>query len=333
LSYNYCEVFRQLLRIVEEDPVLREGFEKTIKPLLIDLRRASLEELIFRFVYTIVDQRRGVEEVVIPIWFAFRITGLDLNSLQRLNVDEVEEIFACLLQEYGHEQYYTQKDYDNLARELGTSIVSRASAIAKALQILLNFKEYSKKLVGVALDFAEFIRKYYKDLVINACLRRKFLNLFKLVGEKSLDFFLRDLYTEVTDIEAVPFPVDVHVAETSQLLGLYFTDDEIKTIVQGDFSPVFPLSDREKYAPEIKSRIVEKAEKCGYKPDDVKNLNRSLFLVGKYYCSQNKCNSQNRNKYSKCPVSKYCFLQQLLRIDPNKAQRFLHKILCGEQSE
>jgi len=324
LSYNYCVIFQQLLKIVEEDAVLREGFEKTIKPLLVDLKRADPEELIFRFIYTIIDQRRDVEEVVIPVWFTFRMTGLDLNNLQRLDVDKVEEIFACLLQEYGHEQYYTQNDYNNIAQELGKSIPSRAYAIAEALRILLNFKEHSKKLVGETLDFTEFIRKYYEDLVINAHLRRKFLSLFEFVGEKSLDFFLRDLHTEVRDMRAVPFPVDVHVAETSQLLGLYFTDDEVRRIIQGDFSAVFPLSDREEYASEIKRRIVEKAEKCGYKPEDVKDLNRSLFLVGKYYCSQGKCDV--------CPVSRYCFLQQLLRKDPSRAREFLRKIR-GERCE
>jgi len=320
---NRCRPLRLVLNTLECDERLKYGFKKTIEPILLDLRRATLEELAYRLAYTIVDQRRDVENVIIPIWFTFRLSGISLEEIRDLGKGFLEEVFACLLREYGHEGHFPQNDLNKISKELGRGKqTSRASAVAEALFNLSIFEKISAKLVGRKLDFKSFIKKYYGHLTTNnkdnKVLRARFARSFKLLGSKSLDFFLRDVIPNYNDIKLIPMPVDVHVAATSQLLGLYFYEEELEEICRGRLDLAFNVSHRANFTEEVARRLKELAKRCGLNSDQALKISRALFLLGAYYCSERKCHD--------CPVKKECFYQRLLKADFQLATKFRERI-------
>jgi len=314
-----CHLLRLVLNTLECDEHLKYGFKKTIEPILLDLRRANLEELVYRLAYTIVDQRRDVEDVVIPIWFTFRLCGISLEEIRDLGEGFLEEVFACLLREYGHEGHLPQNDLNEISEELGRGKqTSRAMAVAEALFNLSIFEKISAKLVGRKLDLKSFIEKYYGHLMTDKVLRARFIRSFKLLGSKSLEFFLRDIIPNYNDIELIPMPVDVHVAATSQLLGLYFYEEELEEICRGRLDRAFNVSYRAIFTKEVAGRLKELAKRCGLNSDQALKTSRALFLLGAYYCSERKCHD--------CPVKKECFYQLLLKADFRLASKFRERI-------
>ena len=158
----------------------------------------------------------------------------------------------------------------------------------------------------------------FDRLMLDAGLREKFVDLFEMFGIKSLEFFLRDVGFGVVDFDTAPVPVDVHVASSCQLLGLYYSDEELESILQGDLSVVFSSSERERFAGRVGLRLRGLVKECGLDVDGVLRVSQGLFLVGSCYCSERGCGV--------CPLRDVCFYQFLLRFDADLAERFRIRI-------
>ena len=89
---------------------ITEGYKTKIEPRLIKKEENGHFEpnkLLKRFIYTIVDQQRDVESVVIPIWNTLHYYGMNQMFLQ--NSLKAHEFVSTIFQAYGHQQYHTKK--------------------------------------------------------------------------------------------------------------------------------------------------------------------------------------------------------------------------------
>ena len=87
-----------------------DGFKTKIEPILINKERDGNFDpikILNRFTYTIVDQQRDVESVVIPIWNTLLYYGMDQMFLQ--NSIHAQEFVSAIFQAYGHQQYHTKE--------------------------------------------------------------------------------------------------------------------------------------------------------------------------------------------------------------------------------
>ena len=83
---NKKELVNAILRALEEDESMKRAYERTIEPIILNLEKDDNDKFINRFAYTIIDQRRDVENIVIPIWISFLSTNLTPVSYTHLTL-------------------------------------------------------------------------------------------------------------------------------------------------------------------------------------------------------------------------------------------------------
>ena len=96
---------------------LTDGFKTKIEPILINKESdGSFDpiKILNRFTYTIVDQQRDVESVVIPIWNTLLYYNMDHAFLQ--NSPNAQEFVSAIFEAYVHQQYDTKNQCDHVHR-------------------------------------------------------------------------------------------------------------------------------------------------------------------------------------------------------------------------
>jgi len=319
------ELVIALLNALSREP-LKGKYDKVIEPIILDLSRCGDEELIDRFVYTIIDQRRPVETCVIPAWFTFLRTGISASTLResREARDLLEEVCAALLYEYGHELLWLSEEVKTFKRELPQASGGRSSAWASAYVKLATDPRYA--------GFKSFIERERATFVKNEARARKFLKEFKMIGFKSLLFFLRDLKPVPTALEEVPLPIDVNTMLSMQLTGVYFSEEEAKAIFLEEAVTEELVASKAKLAQKhyeisehLKKRLAELVSAAG-KPgtEAVVELSRGLFLVGALFCNKLREDWPRVCKF--CPLSRHCLGYELFLKRPSAAQKLLSLI-------
>ncbi|MBD3229236.1 MAG: hypothetical protein GF329_13720 [Candidatus Lokiarchaeota archaeon] len=273
-------------------PYLDE-YKIKIKPILISRDSEGEiddESLLNRFVYTIVDQQRDVENTVIPLWNALLYYGINYNFVKHSKF--ASQYISTILQAYGHQQYHTKEERTLMHQSLG----SRTDGILEA------YRNRSPS------EFLEIIIKKQKDL----------LGLFEIlkeyyfISDKSASFFLRDV--EGFDFSLVP--IDSNVARSLQMSGLFFIQlDKNPIEFRNITKDIIPIKKRtnEKNFRALSDKIFELSEKFGKSPY---KLNRYLFLLGADFCQSKNCGN--------CRIGNLCFYNNLNNIEKNEFLRHLN---------
>ncbi len=105
-----------------------EGFITKIKPILISKDSKgdfNPIALLNRFAYTIVDQQRDVESIIIPIWNTMLYYGMNQDFLT--DSTYASEFVSSIFQAFGHQQYHTKKQIKLQGKRMG----SRTDAFLK----------------------------------------------------------------------------------------------------------------------------------------------------------------------------------------------------------
>ncbi len=269
-----------------------EGYETKIKPILIS--RDSIGEfnhiaLLNRFAYTIVDQQRDVNTVVIPLWNTLLYYGMNGEFICESPYAPL--FISSIFQAYGHQQYHTKEDLK----------IQKKSGASRTDAFLQCYRERS------SLEFLNLILEERENL----------LNLFKIltkysfISDKSAAFFLRD----IEELEFSLVPIDSNVARSLQRTGLFFTDFE-KSLLDFEMiiKKIIPIKKRTdpKNFRALSDKIFEICKENNKSPY---KLNRYLFLLGADFCQNNHCNS--------CHIKDSCFYYNLTE---NEKFLFLNKI-------
>ena len=268
------------------------GFEIKIKPILISKDpngHFNENTLLNRFAYTIIDQQRNVESIIIPLWNALMYYGMNHEFL--LNSEFASQFISTMLQAYGHQQYHTKKELKLQDKNLG----SRTEALLDC---------YNKI---TPLEFFKLIRDNQNDLL----LLYRILKKYSFVSDKSASFFLRD----IEGFEYSLVPIDSNVARSVQRTGLFFHDlNKEDTNFQDIFKKIIPIKERTK---EINFKAISAKifEVCEIKKRSPYELNRYLFLLGADFCQFDKCRI--------CKISEFCFYNNLQQEKKNK---FLNRL-------
>ena len=97
------------------------GFITKIQPILISKDsngKFNPTTLLNRFAYTIVDQQRNVESIVIPIWNTMLYYGMNQNFLTKSTY--ASEFISSIFQAFGHQQYHTKKQIKLIDKKLAS---------------------------------------------------------------------------------------------------------------------------------------------------------------------------------------------------------------------
>lgn len=287
---------------------LDEEYKITIAPLL--LKEDDSPERFFNHLwYTIIDQRRDVRNIVIPIMASLMIAGFNVNFVLK-KPEESAEILANILSAYGHELKVPRRDVDRLVEDgfHTKAVPSRPQAIVDTIYKLCERFKISeiKDLEAFRKDIIQNRANYLR----NGKLRGEFVKGLPLIGPKSFYFFLRDI-EPLADPRAVPIPIDTNVAQSIQKTGLMFDS------WPPELSQVIPVANRGKYARVFEDRIRylvsetnphAKNWKMTYS-ERIVRLSEMLFLLGAVYCQ--KCPSKGKKKLhinDKCPFKERCML-------------------------
>lgn len=269
-----------------------EGFETKIRPILISRDsngKFDQIEMLNRFAYTIVDQQRDVESVVIPLWNALLYYGMNLTFLCESSY--ASEFVSSIFQAYGHQQYHTKEDL----KIQGKSGASRTDAFLECYR-----KRNPSEFLDLVVDNREHLLKLFK-----------ILTKYSFVSDKSAAFFLRD----IEGLEFSLVPIDSNVARSMQRIGLFFTNKIVDNLFFDDvIRNVIPIKKRTQQTNfrALSDKIFEISKgnaKSPYK------FNRYLFLLGADFCQNNMCN--------KCKISKLCFYNNLV---VKEKKEFLRKL-------
>lgn len=253
-----------------------DKFKKLIEPIILkkDLKCGfDSVELINRLAYTIVDQQRDVESIIIPIWVTMMAMNMNPDFLAKSPYasDFVQSMFKA----YGHQNYHTKDDF---------SIRERSGASRTDAFIELYNAYNPEEFLGFVLENSHDIDTIFKELV-----KLKFISL------KSASFFLRD----VEGLEYDILPVDVNVAYSFQYTGLFFNQRDSFEEVLDSIIPVFKRTKLAEYST-ISDNLKNICSEFDFNPYGV---NRYLFLLGADYCQSLKCND--------CFLSDNCYFNNL----------------------
>jgi len=257
-----------------------EGFETKIRPILISRDsngKFDQIEMLNRFAYTIVDQQRDVESVVIPLWNALLYYGMNRTFLCESSY--ASEFVSSIFQAYGHQQYHTKVDLELQ----GSSGASRTDAFLDC---------YKTRTPSEFLDLIIENREHLLKLF-------EILKQYSFIADKSAAFFLRD----IEGLEFSLVPIDSNVARSIQRTGLFFTKkNEDNLIFEEIIRNVIPIKKRTEQTNfrALSDKIFEICEENSESPY---KFNRYLFLLGADFCQNNNCD--------KCKISKLCFYYNL----------------------
>ena len=269
-----------------------EGYETKIKPILIS--RDSIGEfnhiaLLNRFAYTIVDQQRDVNTVVIPLWNTLLYYGMNREFICESPYAPL--VISSIFQAYGHQQYHTKEDLK----------IQKKSGASRTDAFLQCYRERS------SLEFLNLILEE-RDNLLNLF---KILTKYSFISDKSAAFFLRD----IEELEFSLVPIDSNVTRSLQRTGLFFTDFE-KSLLDFEMiiKKIIPIKKRTdpKNFRVLSDKIFEICKENNKSPY---KLNRYLFLLGADFCQNNRCNS--------CHIKDSCFYYNMTE---NEKLLFLNKI-------
>ena len=264
-------------------------FKKLIEPIILkkDVNGGfDSVELINRLAYTIVDQQRDVESIIIPIWVTMMFKNMNPDFLAKSPYasDFVQSMFKA----YGHQNYHTKDDFRIRG---GRSGASRTDAFIEL------YNEYTpEEFLSFVLENSHDIESIFKELV-----KLKFISL------KSASFFLRD----VEGLEYDILPIDVNVAYSFQYTGLFFNQRESFEKVLDNIIPVSKRTKLAEYS-NISDNLKNTCSELNFNPYEV---NRYLFLLGADYCQSLKCNE--------CFLSDNCYFNNL---SDEEKEKFYNKI-------
>ena len=299
---NKKELVNAILRALEEDESMKRAYERTIEPIILNLEKDDNDKFINRFAYTIIDQRRDVENIVIPIWISFLSTNLTPSKIQELFRKEkdaeilLKSLFKAILTVYGHELKLEENEIEKLVDEkfYRQKVASRVEALLKCYKYLVLwdlFLEEWRKETGeeeTAKNFKEFIAKNRIRLIKDGKLLNKLAKIFPMIAAKSILFFLRDVEPCPEDPDEVAIPIDVNVARAIQMTGIHHKD-------------VIPLEkasspkEMKMLQESLREAATENIEDRKMQAKRIIKLDRGLFVLGMLYCQ--KCTE----KEAKCP--------------------------------
>lgn len=269
-----------------------DGFKTKIEPILINKESdGSFDpiKILNRFTYTIVDQQRDVESVVIPIWNTLLYYNMDHAFLQ--NSPNAQEFVSAIFQAYGHQQYHTNKQIVLQSKRSA----SRTDAFIEAHE-KRDAEEFLKTIMDNKRDLFELFN---------------ILTKYKFVSDKSAAFYLRD----IEGIEFDLVPIDSNVARSIQRTGLFFTNYDCEDISLDSIEENI-IAIKKRTNPTnfriLSNKIFKISEEANQSPY---KLNRWLFLLGADYCQGNKCKI--------CKIAGLCFYNN---IQENEKIRFLSNL-------
>lgn len=266
-----------------------DKFKKLIEPIILkkDINGVfDSIELINRLAYTIVDQQRDVESIIIPIWVTMMSMNMNPNFLAKSHY--ASDFVQSMLKAYGHQNYHTKEDFK----------IREKSGASRTDAFLQLYQEYTpEEFHEFILENSNVIETIFKELI-----KLKYISL------KSASFFLRD----VEGLEYDILPIDVNVAYSFQYSGLfnYNQSESFESVLDN----IIPVSKRTKIVEysKISDNLKNLCFKLNLSPYEV---NRYLFLLGADYCQSLKCD--------KCFLSDYCYFNSLLS---NQKSKFADKI-------
>lgn len=279
---DYAKILNILFEWIPNSP----GFETKIKPILISKDsngHFNENALLNRFAYTIVDQQRDVESIIIPLWNALLYYGMNYDFL--LNSEYASQFISSMFQAYGHQQYHIKEELKIQNKKIG----SRTEALMGC---------YNKRTPA---EFFRLIKDNQKDLLrLNNILKK-----YSFISDKSASFFLRD----IDGFEYSLVPIDSNVARSVQRTGLYFHDFKNKDNFEEVIRKIIPIKERT-----IERNFKALSEKifkiCKIENKSPYELNRYLFLLGADFCQSNRCKV--------CKINKICFYNNLNLEKKNK---------------
>lgn len=264
-----------------------DKFNKIIEPIIVNRNSDGSfdsSEILNRLAYTIIDQQRDVSSVVIPIWVTLMYLGVNHEFLSKSK--HAGELVQSVLQAYGHQQYHTREDL----KLAGKSGASRTDAFIDV------YKKYDPD------SFLNFIISHKKNIETIF----KELNTLKFISYKSASFFLRD----IEGIEYDILPIDVNVAYSFQLTGLFFIKEDgmppFETIIKSVVG-VSRRNDPGNYR-KISDKMLRLCSEEGFSPHQI---NRYFFLLGSDFCQNLKC--------TECFLSDCCYFNSELSSDQKKS--------------
>ncbi len=271
------------------------GFETKIEPILIkNIFDANFNKLTLlnRFAYTIVDQQRDVESVIIPLWNTMLYYGMNGNFL--LKSPLATEFISSCFQAFGHQQYHTKKELDLQGKSLG----SRTDAFLNCYR-----KRAPEEFFDLIIEHKDNLLELYK-----------LLTDYNFVSDKSAAFFLRDLL----GIDFSLVPIDSNVARSVQRIGLYFFNQSAQIPnFNRVLKQIIPIKERTQ--PDnfraLSNKIFKVCEGHNDGNYSPYKLNRYLFVIGADLCQNNKCN--------KCKIKELCYFNNL---DSNQQIKFKEKL-------
>jgi hypothetical protein len=302
---------------------LVEEYRITIAPILLK-ENDPPERFFNHFWYTIIDQRRDVRNIVIPVMASLMIAGFNVNFALE-NPEESVEILANVLSAYGHELKIPSNDIARLVNDgfHARTVPSRPQAVIDTIHKLCE--RFKIREIKDLETFRRNIIQNRANYVGNEKLRKDFLKGLPLIGPKSFYFFLRNI-EPLADLLEVPTPIDTNVAQSIQKTGLMFDSWPPK------LSQVIPVAERGKHVEAFGKRIrclVSEANphiknwKMTY-PERIVRLSEILFLLGAVYCQKCPKGKGKLHINEACPFKEKCMLA--LNVEKDWIREMLQKL-------
>lgn len=285
---NAEEIFKNVSDYYESG----DKFNKIIEPIIVYKNSEGsfdASEILNRLAYTIIDQQRDVSSVIIPIWVTLMYLGVNPEFLSKSK--HAAELVQSVLQAYGHQQYHTHHDL-TLAGKRGAS---RTDAFIDV------YKTYTpESFLNFILSNGRNVEKIFEELI-----------KLKFVSYKGASFFLRDIEGMEYDI----LPVDVNVAYSFQLTGLFFLKDEGIPPFNEVLNSLISASQRNKPTnyKKISNKMLHLCYRSGNNPYQ---MNRYFFLLGSDFCQNLKC--------FECFFSGSCYFNN--ELSSFQKRKFLEKL-------
>lgn len=285
---NAEEIFKKVKDYYENS----DKFNKIVEPIIVYRNSEGFfdaSEILNRLAYTIIDQQRDVSSVVIPIWVTLMYLGVNSEFLAKSK--HAPELVQAVLQAYGHQQYHTRQDL-SLAGKRGAS---RTDAFIDV------YKKYTpESFLNFILTNSRNVEKIFEELI-----------KLKFISYKGASFFLRDIEGLEYDI----LPIDVNVAYSFQLTGLFFLKEDGIPPFDEIINSLISASQRNKPTnyKKISDKMLRLCNRTGNNPH---HMNRYFFLLGSDFCQKFNCRE--------CFLAGSCYFSTELSSD--QKQIFVEKL-------